>query len=188
LERATQSAERQERLVKDLLDFSRISAGRLEYRMAVLDLAMLVREMVEEQRLHEPTRLIELEVPPEPVRVVADADRIGQVLTNYLTNALKYSGSDSPVGVILRADGETPRVEVRDQGPGLSAEQQRHLFQRFHRTQGIEVVSGSGVGLGLGLYISKTIVEHHGGQVGVESVPGEGSTFWFTLPLAHDAG
>jgi PAS domain S-box-containing protein len=188
LERATQSAERQERLVKDLLDVSRISAGRLKYRMAPLDLTPLVREMVEEQRLHEPTRIIELEAPREHVRIVADPDRLGQVLTNYLTNALKYSEGDRPVGVTLRVEGATARVEVRDQGPGLSSEQQPSLFERFHRIQGIEVVSGSGVGLGLGLYISKTIVAHHGGQVGVESVPGEGSTFWFTLPLAHDAG
>ena len=182
LERATQAAERQERLVQDLLDISRISAGRLEYRMAPQDLTALVRETVEEQRLSNPKRLIELTVAREPLRVVADADRISQVLTNYLTNALKYSPSEQPISVVVGQQGQFARVEVRDSGPGLSPEQQQRLFERFHRVEGIEVVSGSGIGLGLGLYISKTLVEQQGGAVGVESTPGAGSVFWFTMP------
>jgi signal transduction histidine kinase len=75
------------------------------------------------------------------------------------------------------------RVAVRDHGPGLSAEQQAHLFERFYRVPGIEQQSGSGTGLGLGLYICRTIVERHGGTIGVKSAPRAGSTFWFTLPL-----
>ena len=184
LERAAQSAERQERLVRDLLDISRISAGQLQYRMAPHDLAVIVREAVTEQRLSNPTRRIELEIPEEPVPVTADADRLAQVLTNYLTNALKYSEAKHPVSVTVSRHGVAARVAVRDQGPGLSAEQQRRIFVRFYRVPGIEVVSGSGVGLGLGLSISKTIIEQHGGRVGVESTPGAGSTFWFELPLA----
>jgi signal transduction histidine kinase len=74
---------------------------------------------------------------------------------------------------------------VRDQGPGLPPEEREAVWLRFHRAAGVEVLSGSGVGLGLGLNISKTIIEEHGGAVGVESVLGEGSTFWFTLPLAE---
>ena len=120
-----------------------------------------------------------LEWMPEPWD---DADRVGQVLTNYLTNALKYSHADRPVTVSARVRGLRARVEVRDEGPGLTAAQRRHLFERFHRVQGIDVVSGSGIGLGL--YISKTIAQHHGGSVGVTSAPGKGSTFWFELPLA----
>lgn len=183
LDRAAISVERQERLVQDLLDISRISAGRLEYRMERRDLMALVREAVEEQHVNAPERQITLDAPPEPFAVMADADRIGQVLTNYLTNALKYSAPEQPVHVTVRGQDGQVRVEVRDHGPGLSAAQQRHLFERFHRVAGIEVQSGSGVGLGLGLYISRTIVEQHGGRVGVESAPGEGSTFWFMLPL-----
>ncbi len=115
---------------------------------------------------------------------MGDALRLGQVVTNYLTNALKYSAADRPVDVGLTVDGAEARVWVRDEGPGLSAKEQRHPWDRFRRVRGIEVQSGSGVGLGLGLHISWTIIELHQGQVGVESSPGAGSTFWFRLPLA----
>jgi signal transduction histidine kinase len=72
---------------------------------------------------------------------------------------------------------------VRDHGPGLAPEEQERIWERFYRVEGIEVQSGTGVGLGLGLHISRIIIELHHGQVGVQSVPGQGSTFWFTLPL-----
>ena len=75
---------------------------------------------------------------------------------------------------------------VNDKGSGLPHEELQHIWERFYRAQGIEVQSGSGIGLGLGLYICRTIIERHGGQVGVESTPGQGSTFWFTLPLANE--
>ena len=78
------------------------------------------------------------------------------------------------------------RVWVRDQGPGLSAAEQERIWERFYRAQNVEVQYGTGVGLGLGLSISRTIIEHHQGQVGVESAPGKGSTFWFSLPLASE--
>lgn len=187
LGRAAQSATRQERLLEDLLDISRISAGRMEYRMEPIDLAHLTRETVDEQRMNNPRRRIEWREPDEPaapVRVIADADRIRQAITNYLTNALKYSEDDRPVVVSLRVVGNVARVAVRDQGQGLSAEQQRRVFEQFHRVPGIVVLSGAGVGLGLGLYITKTIIEQHNGRFGVESAPGAGSTFWFTLPIA----
>jgi signal transduction histidine kinase len=105
-------------------------------------------------------------------------------VTNYLTNALKYSPTEQPVVVGLDVAGQEARVWVRDQGPGLPPEEQARIWERFHRVKGIEVQSGTGVGLGLGLHICQTIIERHQGQVGVESSPGQGSTFWFTLPLA----
>jgi len=139
----------------------------------------------------EANRTIHLELPTaQAVPVIADADRIAQVVTNYLTNALKYSKEDRPIAVRLEVEREMAQVSVRDGGPGLSLSDKMHLFERFPRIKGTAVQSGSGVSLGLGLHICKAIVEAHGGRVGLESVPGRGSTFWFTLPLAPppDAG
>jgi PAS domain S-box-containing protein len=176
----------QNRLVNDLLDVSRIQAGRLDMDPQPCDLAAIVREAVQAQRQVAPTRVIRLELPAgdASVPVIADADRIGQVVTNYLTNALKYSEEDRPVEVGLRLDGPEARVWVRDEGPGLTAAEQVRVWERFHRAAGVAVRSGSGVGLGLGLYISRVIIEQHYGRVGVYSAPGQGSTFWFGLSLA----
>lgn len=183
--RTDRQAERLERLVNDLLDTSRIQAGKLELRVEFADLACLLREVVEEQSQANPGRAIRMHLPAtQQALIFADADRIGQVITNYLTNALKYSVAEGPVEVGLEVEEGTARVWVRDEGPGLSAEEQEHIWERFHRVPGIEVQSGSGIGLGLGLYISRAIIEQHHGQVGVQSTRGAGSTFWFTVPLA----
>jgi signal transduction histidine kinase len=186
LSTAEQQVERQNRLVGDLLDVSRIRANKLEFHVAICDLATIVHDAVDEQRLSWPDRTIFLDLP-DTVLANADAHRIGQVVTNYLTNALKYSPEDAPVAVALRLDGTMARVSVRDQGPGLTPEQRDHIWERFHRVPGIKQQSGSGAGLGLGLHIARTIIAYHGGEVGIESVSGGGSTFWFTLPLAIPA-
>jgi PAS domain S-box-containing protein len=187
--RSQQQVRRLTRLVDDLLDAARIQAGKLEIRPAPCDLAEIVWDAVTEQQAVRPERTIRLELAgpqSQPVPVEADPDRIGQVVTNYLTNALKYSPDESPVEVALRVEGDTARVSVRDQGPGIPPEEQLHVWERGHRVPGIQPTS-NGVGLGLGLHISREIVERHGGAVGVESAPGAGSTFWFTLPLAARA-
>ncbi len=182
--RAGRQAERLDRLINDLLDVSRVQAGKLELQPEPVDLAAIVREAVEEQRQAAPDRVLILSFPPDlRVPVTADAARIGQVVTNYLTNALKYSAENRPVEVGIGLEGPQARVWVRDEGPGLSAEEQEHIWERFHRAKGIEVQSGTGIGLGLGLHICRTIIERHQGQVGVDSAPGKGSTFWFTLSL-----
>jgi signal transduction histidine kinase len=187
LERAEHQAGVQNRLVKDLVEVSRIHSDHLELRMELCDLIDIVRQVVESQRLMNPTRTIELlvEVPQLPVQ--ADMDRIEQVLHNYLSNAIKYSESAMPVEVYIVQEGMNGKVLVRDQGPGLTQDQQKHIWERFHRVEGIQVKSGFSVGLGLGLHISQTVIERHGGQVGVESIVGKGSTFWFTLPLSECA-
>jgi signal transduction histidine kinase len=188
-ETTLQQGERINRLVNDLLDTSRIQAGRLALQLKPVDLAVIARLAVEEQRQVAPERTILLHLPTGgPVAVNADAERIGQVVTNYLTNALKYSDEEMSVEVGVHVDGQRGRVWVRDQGPGIPQDEQEHIWERFHRVAGIEVQSGSGIGLGLGLHISKTIIEHHGGIVGVQSRPGQGATFWFTLPLAVAGG
>jgi signal transduction histidine kinase len=122
-----------------------------------------------------------------------DVDRISQVITNYLTNALRYAPEDRPITVSLRVESHNPqarkaRVAVHDEGPGIPPDEQERIWARFEQSARVPYAQPhQGTGLGLGLYISREIVEQHGGQVGVESVEGEGSTFWFTLPLAPEA-
>jgi signal transduction histidine kinase len=175
---------RLDRLVNDLLDVARARVGRLDLHPELTDLAAIVEDAVEQQRQANPTRTLSFQLPADArVPITADPDRIGQVVTNYLTNALKYSAEDRPVAVGLDVEAEQARVWVRDQGPGVPAEEQELIWERFHRAKGIEVQSGSGVGLGLGLHICRMIIERHQGRVGIQSAPGKGSTLWFTLPL-----
>jgi signal transduction histidine kinase len=133
-------------------------------------------------------RHIVLKVPAEVVPVQADADRLDQVLGNYLSNALKYSPDDQPVTVQLEVVENQAVVSVTDCGPGLPEEEQSRIWELFHRVPGIEVQSWSGESsgsLGLGLHICKLLMElHPGGCVGVDTQVGQGSTFWFRLPLA----
>jgi signal transduction histidine kinase len=187
--RTERQLERQRRLVDDILDLSRIQEGKLELRMAPCDLNQIVLDAVVEQRLLNPERSIIVRLPERRRRllVVGDADRIGQVVTNYLTNALKYSREEQCIAVGMEVQGSDARVAVRDAGPGLAPQDQGPIWERFHRASGVDVQSGSGIGLGLGLYICKSIIEQHNGQVGVESTLGEGSTFWLTLPLQRNA-
>ena len=186
LDRQERGLARLTRLIDDLLDVSRIREGKLELHLEPCDLLSLVRDRLEEQRQLNPKRTLRLSVVPanmDAIPLVADADRIGQVVTNYLTNALKYSPADQPVRAVVAREAAAVRVSVYDEGPGLPPAEQARIWEPFHRAKGIEVMTGSGVGLGLGLHISKTLIERHGGEVGIESAPGHGSTFWFTLPL-----
>jgi signal transduction histidine kinase len=180
--------ERQDELINDLLDAARIRTGALMVHPERANLLPLVRRAVEEQRQLAPERELWLDLPAiENIPVLADGRRIEQVVTNYLTNALKYSPASCPVEIGVTLEDRQARVWVRDQGPGLAPDQQPRIFERFYRAPGIEVQSGTGIGLGLGLYICRTIMEQQGGQVGVESTPGQGSTFWFTLPVGCPA-
>ncbi len=186
IERSRQSAKRLDRLVGDLLEAMRIREHRLALIVQPCDLVSVAREMIIEQRQTHPGRVIELEgVIREPLIVQGDAERIGQVITNYLSNALKYSQADQVVRVVLAREEGQARVAVCDQGIGIPTSEQGHIWERFYQVAEIEHQSGSAVGLGLGLYISQEIIARHGGQVGVESAPKEGSTFWFTLPLSE---
>lgn len=184
LRRADRQFTRQERLINDLLDLSRTDAGKLVFRFAVCDFAALARVNIEEQRAAHPERLIHFSAPDQPVFVNADGDRLIQVADNLLLNALKYSAPDTPVTVRLQVEGASARYEVEDAGPGLRPEDQKRIWQRYYRVAGGASQPEAGPGLGLGLYISKTIIERHGGEIGVESVLGKGSTFWFTVPLS----
>jgi signal transduction histidine kinase len=185
IDRAAASTDRLERLTNDLLDMSRIKAGELVLRPLPFDLASLVSDCIIEQRLINSARVITLEVPDQPAPVVADADRICQAMANYVSNALKFSSSDKPVHVVLSREEQHARVSVNDHGPGIPEDELDEVWKQFYRAPDVTHRSGSNIGLGLGLYISKTIITQHGGEVGVASASGEGSTFWFTLPLAR---
>ncbi len=177
---------RMQTLVDDILDISRIESGKLALRPERCDLITLCKQAVDEQSAAT-GRTITLVSPDasEPtLDVVADVDRIGQVLTNLLSNALKYSPADTPVSLAVTREGNDFLLAVRDQGPGIPPHELAHIFDRFYRVPGIEVRTGSGVGLGLGLHICREIMERHGGRVWADSVPGHGSTFWVSLPAA----
>jgi signal transduction histidine kinase len=190
LDRADHQVSFLTRLVSDLLDVSRIQVNMLELHIQSepSDLVAIVRMAVQDQRRALPKRTLHLQAPSEMiVPVIVDPERIGQVVTNYLTNAFKYSPADKPVEISVRVEENQARVSVRDEGPGLSLEEQERIWDQFYRVPGVEVHSGSSVGLGLGLHICRTIIERHHGRVGVQSAPGKGATFWFVLPLAGDA-
>jgi signal transduction histidine kinase len=179
---ADRNANMAERLLSDLADITRIRVGIAETHTKRCDLGEIVHNTVAGQRLMWRRRIIHLESPTEAVPVVADADRIAQVVGNYLSNALRYSPNVQPVEVRLEyGDGEA-RVVVCDHGVGIASESQQRVWERFYRTSGSR--SYSAEGLGVGLFICRQLVEQMGGKVGLESVLGEGSTFWFTIPLA----
>ncbi len=183
LKRAMRQVEVEARLVEELLEVSRLELHTFELSLQRENLVTIVQETVANQQQAARTRQIELVLPPdELVPVIADAGRVGQALTNYLINALKYAPLDQVISVRLEVEASIARVSVRDQGPGLTPEQQQRVWERFYQVAAPGLQGPDG-GLGLGLAIARTIIEQHQGQVGVESAPGRGSTFWFTLPI-----
>jgi signal transduction histidine kinase len=184
---AGRSTEQLTQLLTRLSDTTAVRAGKLEVNCAPYDLVALIDEHVKALRMAAPDRTIRLHTPlgGEPVTVNADADRIRQVVANYVTNALKYSPKDQPVDVKVTARGGQARIAVRDKGSGIPPEEQSRVWELFHRGPGMAPQNEATIGsLGLGLHICQAIVEGHGGTVGVQSEVGHGSTFWFELPLS----
>jgi PAS domain S-box-containing protein len=174
------------RLVNDLVDVSRIERDALPMHRETFNLSSLVAKVAYNMRLVAPSREIKLEVPNTPVLVNGDRDQLQGVLQNLLENALKYAPEDTPVEVIISSDGTEAVAAVRDYGVGVPKDQHTKVFERFYRAT--NAGSRPRNGLGLGLFIARSIVERHGGRIWVESRQGQGSTFYFALPLADDAG
>lgn len=189
LREATRGVQQLVRSAAVLLDVARASAGRFELKLQRFDLVDLVCKQVQSQRLVVAHRVIHLGLhSDQPVMVNADEMRVGEVIANYMSNALKYSATELPVEVEVSMRDNAARVEVRDSGLGLPLMEQERVWEMYYRVPGVEPISDNseGVGLGLGLHICKRIIEQHGGAVGVDSIMGAGSTFWFTLPLSPE--
>jgi signal transduction histidine kinase len=170
-----------DRLIGDLLDFASLEDGRLRVVAAPHDLSPLIRRVVDAFRPEAAGKSIALgaETPAEPMTAVFDEDRIYQVLSNLIHNAIKFTRPRGSIRLRALDSGPEVLVVVSDTGIGIPAEEVANVFERFRR---LDVRQNSG--LGLGLYISKWIVESHRGRIWVDSKPGAGSTFYFTLPKA----
>ena len=171
-------------LVNDLLNITRMQQGQLEYRMEIFDLAELVQETVENVQGTTQTHQLLLKETAE-ARVYGDRDRIGQVLTNLLTNAIKYSRDADQVIVRITAQEEHVVVSVQDFGVGIIQKDQQKIFEQFYQV-GEDTTTYPG--LGIGLYISLNIIKRHQGRLWVQSCKGEGSTFSFQLALSCGNG
>jgi signal transduction histidine kinase len=176
---ARQDCERLQAIVDDILDLSSIQAGRVELHPRPLDGRGLLAEAVAEAGPSASAAGVEIarEEPDGAVAAVADPERIGIVLSNLIGNAVRHSPAGGRVTARVARDRAGARFEVHDDGEGIPRQYQERIFERFFQVPG----SKRG-GVGLGLYISREIVRAHGGELGVESEPGRGSTFWFQLP------
>lgn len=170
-----------DRMIRDFLDVARIGANRLDLRFEERDVRGLVHRVAELFEAAAPSHRIELSLPDHELLVRCDPLRIEQVVTNLVSNAIKYSPGRDAVEISLGCERGRAVLRVRDHGIGISAEDQRRLFEPFRRSG----LSQEGIpGVGLGLYVVREIVEAHGGRIEVESAPGRGSTFTVTLDLA----
>jgi len=167
-------------LINDLLDVTKMESGKLEFQVRSFDLNALIRRTVEEMRLVAREHPIDLRLS-EFGSVRGDRERVGQVLTNFLTNAIKYSPPGKKITVTCAKRNGEVVVSVKDSGIGIPVHERERIFDRFYRIAGDN--HDTYAGLGLGLYISREIVERHGGKIWVTSKEGRGSTFSCSLPL-----
>jgi signal transduction histidine kinase len=177
LEQVNHDADRVTRLITELLDISRLETGRLTLRRQMVDLSRLAANVVEKVAMEYPELEATTDFPDSLPKVYADPDKIEQVLTNLVENACKYA---SPRGLLIdgRTDEHTVSVGVHDRGEGIPPADLPKVFTKFFRRS-----VGRPTGSGLGLWISRGLVESHGGELQAESILGQGSTFRFTLPL-----
>lgn len=165
-------------LIDELMDVTSIRTGKLELHKQKCDLRDICREVIEDQRLLS-GRTIILNMPDKAIMIQIDHNRMEQVFTNLISNAIKYSPDEQPIEVILKQGDNATMVLVKDFGQGIPEDQQEHIFETFYRTP--DAQTSSKHGLGLGLAIVKDIVERHNGRIWCESTPGLGSTFFVEL-------
>lgn len=174
-------------LISNLLDISQIESGKIELRCTMVELKDVIHNCADLLRpqLESKNQALAIDLPDKLPTVTADADRIMQVLTNLLSNAHKYTPAGG--GIYLRAgyDNSSVQIAVQDTGIGLSPAEQAELFTKFYRARNRATQEEDGTGLGLA--ITRSLVEMHGGCISVESAPGQGATFRFTLPLGDTA-
>jgi signal transduction histidine kinase len=169
------------RLADDLLASSRLALGRLDLQYEHIDLSTLARETVSQVQMTSRNHQLRLNAQGS-ITIEADPDRINQVLVNLITNAVKYSPMGGPVDVTIKEDGEQVTIAVRDEGIGIPAAKQAQLFEQFYQAHARTAHDYGG--MGLGLYLSRELVRRHGGEIGIESVEGAGTTVTVHLPRA----
>ncbi len=167
-------------MIQDLVDMARYEGGQLELELQAVELTKFIPELLDRLGYVLEAPRIRLEIPADLPPVRADYDRLERILVNLLSNALKYSDPGTPVTLRAYTEGDEVAIAVSDQGRGIAPDELPHLFERFYRTK----KGRKAEGIGLGLYISRLLVETHGGHLEVESALGRGSTFTFTLPRA----
>lgn len=170
-------------LLDHVLDIERLAAGTLPFRPGPVALAPLVAEVFKLYDLRSPRHRLVADLPADLPVLWADRNQLRQILENLISNAIKYSPAGGEVRVQARPAGKLVRISVSDQGLGIPAAALPNLFRRFYRVPGPERQAIGGTGLGLA--IVKRMVEMHGGRIDVRSIPGKGSTFSFTIPVAH---
>ncbi|MFT5193516.1 MAG: signal transduction histidine kinase [Cellvibrionaceae bacterium] len=178
------NVKRMNRLIRDLTDVSRIDTGQLSVQPEPMPIGAVVSEtiMTIQAVADKKNIAIHLDMLPDSPMVLGDQERLVQVMTNLMSNACKYSPENSNVYVSLTNGGNRIKLAVKDEGFGISKEDQGKLFTRFFRSDDPNVRQAPGTGLGLS--ISRAIVERHGGEMNFESILGQGTEFWFTIPLA----
>lgn len=181
LARAMENTSHISNLVTDMLTAARIDSGEFTYKMGAFDLAEVIYRTIGPARDTNPGMVFEVALPSELPSAYGDLDRQQQILNNLLSNAVKFSPQGTTVTVSVERRPDMLAVSVSDQGPGISSTDQRKLFQRFSRLES----SSHAKGTGLGLFISKALAEGQGGTISVDSKPGKGSTFTYTVPVAE---
>jgi signal transduction histidine kinase len=174
-------------LINNILDFSRIEAGRKEYRLVRTDLAAVVRDVVDAYRfpIEHQGFTLDLAVAEDLPEMETDPEALSQALINLLNNAIKYSPDKKSIAVSVGREGDRVLVSVADRGIGIPKAEQKRIFEKFYRVESSLVHTTKGSGLGLALV--QHITEAHGGRVEIVSAPGEGSTFTLSLPLRSEA-